>query len=183
MLVLYYDGNDANKRSLVKKKCDDLSIPFREILPEDQSLTIGELLEGSRGKDATQECVNVDLLICHELNDELISTLLQSIRKEGAAMERTCVVTKYNITWKFLDLLHEIIEEHECMKLKSACQKEMKQISLLKEELYTPQSWALYQDAILKGFILLQQGRLQKDQLQAILHEIEEKKADLIRKN
>lgn len=177
-LILYYDGHDEKKRRVLQHYCEAASLPFRVVDPIDQNQTIGELLKGLPSSEPVQnDLPDKDLLICNQINDKEISKLLGHMRKEGMKMERTCVVTQYNITWKLVDLLHEIIEEHEMMDLRSACQKEIKEISVLQEERYTPQSWALYQDAVLKGFILLQQGRLRQEQLRSIIHEIQERKA------
>ena len=178
MSILYYDGHDEKKRRVLHRYCESSSLPFRVVEPIDQNQTIAELLEGVTSSEPVhKDLPDKDLLICNQISDKQISKLLDHMRKEGMKMERTCVVTRYNISWTFVDLLHEIIEEHETMELRSACQKEIKEISVLQEERYSPQSWALYQDAVLKGFILLQQGRLSQEQLRGVINEIQERKA------
>jgi len=174
MYILYYDGNDGKKRSRVEAVLSSFSIPFKMIESAQGEETIASLLASNAQPSCTKtrNLPDFDLLIFYNVEDDLISRISADLREHHAHVERKCVVTATNQSWKLADLLFEIMEEHAYYGSYNQCYTLIKEVGTLTESDYTKTSWSAYQDAFMKGCLLLQEQQPSKTALDEAIREI-----------
>lgn len=174
--ILYYDGGDTAKRAKVAKILSTLAYPYRMIEQQELTKTIGELFEEeiNLAKEQTaSSSIDFDFMMLRDIEDEKIQEISTALRAQDCHVERKAMLTKHNITWKLLDLLKEIEEEHAYFMKYDEIKQAILYFQTMKEEAYTKASWNSYQNAIVQGYALLQ-DRGDKQQLDFAMHCIED---------
>lgn len=175
MELIYYDGGNKEKRTQVAQILAQFPISYALIEQSDGNATIAELfgLE-ARKEPASGLLPPLDLMIFHDLEDDLIMQISQALKMQNAHVERKCVVTEHNQTWKLADLLQEIMEEHAYFQSYDLCKQLITEVSSMDENTYTKSSWSNYQSAFMKAYLLLQHGKPDKAQLDQAIKDIQQ---------
>lgn len=123
--VLLFNVADAKKRSILTI-LTGLKIKGREVLPQDQGKSIGDLL-GDTG-DALPSSAPIkpfrdEMLVLHALSEKQMDRLLREIRSQGASVAIKAVTTPVNIGWSAADLFGALKQEHEAIQKLRAKQK------------------------------------------------------------
>lgn len=183
MNILYYDGGNIEKRNKIEAVLQSFPLTYRMVDELSGNQTIASLF-GMEEETHTLENVvlpPLDLMIFHEVEDDLINAISNELKTKDCHVERKCVVTKHNQAWKLKDLLQEIMEEHTYFQIYGECKQEIMAVSSMQEEAYTKESWAVYQAAFMQGLLLLQAGQPPLDQLEKALREIIKAKEALVK--
>lgn len=172
--ILYYDGGDTIKREKVAKILSTLAYSYRMIEQQELTNTIGELFEKeitSINEDTTSCNMDFDLMMLRDIEDEKIQEISTALRTQDCHVERKAILTKHNITWRFIDLLKEIEEEHAYFMKYDEIKQAILDFQSMQEEAYTKDSWNSYQNTIVQGYALLQ-DRGDKQQLDFAMQSI-----------
>ena len=180
--ILYYDGNDKTKQTIVKEILDTFPCTYQLLETKDLSQTIGYLMQLDgflQTEETKQPCFYHDLMILHDLDDTTISTISNALQKAQVPVARKAMLTKHNQTWTLSALLQEIEEEHQYF----LCYDQLKQLLLdvntMEETAYTAASWKEYQTAFLQGYLLFQEQQPNKALLEKAIQNILHTKAIL----
>lgn len=181
MNILYYDGGNIEKRKNVEAVLQGFPVTYMMADAKAGTQTIASLFDMEKKTDTLENVVlpPLDLMIFHEVEDDLIHAISNELKTKNCHVERKCVVTKHNQAWKLKDLLQEIMEEHAYFQVYEECKQEIMAVSSMQENAYTKESWAVYQTAFMQGYMLLQAGQPPLDQLKHVLQEIIKAKESL----
>lgn len=183
MNILYYDGGNTEKRNKVEAALQAFPMTYTMVDEQDGNQTIAALFELEKKTTALEDMKlpQIDLMIFHEVEDELINAISKELKTKDCHVERKCIVTKHNQAWKLIDLLNEIMEEHAYFQIYGECKQEIMAVSAMQEEAYTKESWSEYQRSFMQGYMLLQSGQPPLDQLKQALQDIKKTKEALVK--
>lgn len=123
--VLLFNVANAKKRS-IRTILTELKIKGRDVLPQDQGKSIGDLLGDSRDAlpaSAKAETFRDEMLVLHALSEKQMDRLLRELRSRGATVAIKAVTTPVNIAWSGTDLFEALKREHEAIQKLRAIQK------------------------------------------------------------
>ena len=115
--LLLFNVKDPEKQTAVRLTAMRLGLGCREIPPDRQGLTIGELLE-NRVCSAPEagEPFQEEMLLMHALSQEDFHTLLDTLRQNGQSIRLKAVVTDYNRGWTAAQLRRELLTEEQTIQ-------------------------------------------------------------------
>lgn len=116
-LVLYY-GLDDEKKHHAKAMFERFRLDSREILKEDTSQQIGFLAGWNGFSKNNEEVMNppeMECLVFCQLDQTTLNRLVTAMRQSGIGVDLKAIVTQYNQSWKFCDLVVELEKEHKMM--------------------------------------------------------------------
>ena len=108
----------GDRRRKLRFLLTKLGIPCREIAPERQASSLGELC-GREGFDAAEDCgapFSGEMLVMDSLSSFQFSALLDAMRREKLTVALKAVVTDTNLGWSAQRLHSELSAEHEAMR-------------------------------------------------------------------
>ena len=117
--LLLFNISDPDKRTAIRLLSLRLRLQTRDVLPEEQSRTIRELLTSAPETAKTQKPANVfrdEMLLMSGLSPLQFHTLLDTLREQGQRIALKAVVTEHNREWTALQLHRELRAEEEAMR-------------------------------------------------------------------
>jgi len=114
--VLLYNIRDEGKRKKLKSMLFALRVSSREIAPEEQGMTLKDLLKGMEDAERKATIPFTDeMMVMEGLNPRTFNTLLDGMRAKGIRIPLKAVVTEHNMMWTSAELRDELVKEHEAM--------------------------------------------------------------------
>ena len=116
--LLLFNIRDPEKRIAISLTALRLGLALREVPPEQQHLTIAELLENrtpvqiEKGPAPFED----ELLLMHALSQQDFHTLLDTLRRNGQSVRLKAVVTDHNRSWTASRLHRELLAEEQAMQ-------------------------------------------------------------------
>lgn len=150
LFVLFYHL-EASKQQAFCAFLDSLSIPYREILPAQLNQTLGQLAFQSDSSLPPYEgpIPDREFMVMCGFNHSQVNSFLDRMRKSGVpTIELKAVLTAQNQQWTILNLLQELAQEHEIMKVYSRLMPAIQEAESIPEENHDPVLWNTLNQAI-----------------------------------
>ena len=116
--VLLYNIREEARRRKIGAALFRAALPFREVTPEEQGKTLGELLGVPGAAEAAEnpgEPFAEEMIVMHGLNPRQFQTFLEALKQQQIRVPLKAVVTEHNIQWSSLRLHSELAVEHRAM--------------------------------------------------------------------
>ena len=110
--VLLFNISDVRKKAVIRLLAYRYGIRLRDVDPEQQNLTIDQLLKDPKAKSPPcQDPFQDEMMVMHDLSKEAFHALLDALRREGKSVKLKAVVTGHNRKWTALRLHQELLVE------------------------------------------------------------------------
>jgi hypothetical protein len=116
--VLLFNFTQEERRKKVRAALFRAGIPGRDIPPEKQGRTLGELLTEEDGAGQAEEAAEPfreELIVMHELTRNQFHGFLDGLKRAGLAVPLKAVTTETNRTWTAKRLFTELSAEREAV--------------------------------------------------------------------
>ena len=115
--LLLFNIQDPEKQTAIRLTALRLGLACREIPPDRQRLTIGELLENREcSAPEAGEPFREEMLLMHALSQEDFHALLDTLRQNGQSVRLKAVVTDRNRGWTAERLRRELLAEEQAIQ-------------------------------------------------------------------
>ena len=110
--VLLFNISDVRKKAVIRLLAYRYGIRLRDVNPEQQNMTIDQLLNDPEAISAScQNPFQDEMMVMHDLSKEAFHALLDALRREGKSVKLKAVVTGHNRKWTALRLHQELLAE------------------------------------------------------------------------
>ena len=110
--VLLFNINDVRKKAVIRLLAYRYGIRLRDVDPEQQNMTIDQLLKDPEAKlPPCQDPFQDEMMVMYDLSKEAFHALLDALRREGKSVKLKAVVTDHNRKWTALRLRQELLAE------------------------------------------------------------------------
>jgi len=110
--VLLFNISDVRKKAVIRLLAYRYGIRLRDVNPEQQNMTIAQLLKDPEAKSPTcQDPFQDEMMVMHDLSKEAFHALLDTLRREGKSVKLKAVVTGHNRNWTARRLYQELLAE------------------------------------------------------------------------
>ena len=110
--VLLFNISDVRKKAVIRLLAYRYGIRLRDVDPEQQNMTIDQLLNDPEVKSTPcQDPFQDEMMVMHDLSKEAFHALLDELRREGKSVKLKAVVTDHNRKWTALRLRQELLAE------------------------------------------------------------------------
>ena len=113
-VLLYHLGGDSEKGKQLREELEKMKIPWREIVPSQLSLTVGELTGGTAPDGEYQgEEPPCELMVLCGFSGNRMDRFLNTLSSRKIGIELKAVLTARNREWTVLELIRELQKEKE----------------------------------------------------------------------
>ena len=110
--VLLFNIRDVRKKAVIRLLAYRYGIRLRDVDPEQQNMTIAQLLKDPEVKSTPcQDPFQDEMMVMHDLSKEAFHALIDALRREGKSVKLKAVVTGHNRKWTALRLHQELLVE------------------------------------------------------------------------
>ena len=110
--VLLFNISDVRKKAVIRLLAYRYGIRLRDVDPEQQNMTIDQLLNDPEVKSTPcQDPFQDEMMVMHDLSKEAFHALIDALRREGKSVKLKAVVTGHNRKWTALRLHQELLVE------------------------------------------------------------------------
>ena len=110
--VLLFNISDVRKKAVIRLLAYRYGIRLRDVDPEQQNMTIDQLLKDPEVKSTPcQDPFQDEMMVMHDLSKEAFHALIDALRREGKSVKLKAVVTGHNRKWTALRLHQELLVE------------------------------------------------------------------------
>lgn len=115
--ILLFNIHEEEKKTAIRLTALRHKIALKEISPERQNLTIGELLSAVEVPSTPCDSPFEDeLLLMCELPSNTLQSFLDTLRRNGKTVRLKAVVTDTNRKWTAKELHRELLREEEAIR-------------------------------------------------------------------
>ena len=119
-VLLLFNIHDEEKRTAIRLLSLRLGYSVLDVLPEQQSMKISELLSGAKPAGQNPISFTDEMMVMSGFSSQDMHTLLDGMRNNGCPVRLKCIVTETNKSWTATRLHKELIAEDQAMRKRTS---------------------------------------------------------------
>lgn len=118
--LLLFNIHDEEKRTAIRLLSLRLGYSVLDVLPEQQSMKISELLSGAKPVGQNLIPFTDEMMVMSGFSSQDMHALLDGMRNNGCPVRLKCIVTETNKSWTATRLHKELIAEDQAMRKRTS---------------------------------------------------------------
>ena len=119
-VLLLFKIHDEEKRTAIRLMSLRLGYSVLDVLPEQQSMKISELLSGAKPVGQNLIPFTDEMMVMSGFSSQDMHALLDGMRNNGCPVRLKCIVTETNKSWTATRLHKELIAEDQAMRKRTS---------------------------------------------------------------
>jgi hypothetical protein len=119
-VLLLFNIHDEEKRTAIRLLSLRLGYSVLDVLPEQQSMKISELLSGAKPVGQNLIPFTDEMMVMSGFSSQDMHALLDGMRNNGCPVRLKCIVTETNKSWTATRLHKELIAEDQAMRKRTS---------------------------------------------------------------
>ena len=119
-VLLLFIIHDEEKRTAIRLLSLRLGYSVLDVLPEQQSMKISELLSGAKPVGQNLIPFTDEMMVMSGFSSQDMHALLDGMRNNGCPVRLKCIVTETNKSWTATRLHKELIAEDQAMRKRTS---------------------------------------------------------------
>ena len=119
-VLLLFNIHDEEKRTAIRLLSLRLGYSVLDVLPEQQSMKISELLSGAKPVGQNLIPFTDEMMVMSGFSSQDMHALLDGMRNNGCPVRLKCIVTETNKSWTATRLHKELITEDQAMRKRTS---------------------------------------------------------------
>ena len=119
-VLLLFNIHDEEKRTAIRLLSLRLGYSVLDVLPEQQSMKISELLSGAKPAGQNPISFTDEMMVMSGFSSQDMHALLDGMRNNGCPVRLKCIVTETNKSWTATRLHKELIAEDQAMRKRTS---------------------------------------------------------------
>ena len=118
--LLLFNIHDEEKRTAIRLLSLRLGYSVLDVLPEQQSMKISELLSGAKPVGQNLIPFTDEMMVMSGFSSQDMHALLDGMRNNGCPVRLKCIVTETNKSWTAVRLYKELAAEDQAMRKRTS---------------------------------------------------------------
>lgn len=119
-VLLLFNIHDEEKRTAIRLLSLRLGYSVLDVLPEQQSMKISELLSGAKPVGQNLIPFTDEMMVMSGFSSQDMHVFLDGMRNNGCPVRLKCIVTETNKSWTATRLHKELIAEDQAMRKRTS---------------------------------------------------------------
>jgi len=119
-VLLLFNIHDEEKRTAIRLLSLRLGYSVLDVLREQQSMKISELLSGAKPVGQNLIPFTDEMMVMSGFSSQDMHALLDGMRNNGCPVRLKCIVTETNKSWTAVRLYKELAAEDQAMRKRTS---------------------------------------------------------------